>query len=154
MKKLLLGLAAICSAGALFAQSQSISLSDNGLYGGSNTSGTFNSTDSFTTADTTPPDFLTGWRFRLLSLRLLQLRASRISRLRRRTVALRPRTRSLIQPLTMIPDTQQRSVVAGVAATWGLRRTAVMWQLDHIMFQISFFRSAVRRPALTHCRPR
>jgi hypothetical protein len=52
MKKLLLGLAATCSAGALFAQSQSISLSDNGLYGGSNTSGTFNSTDSFTLSTT------------------------------------------------------------------------------------------------------
>ena len=52
MKKLLLGLAATCSAGALFAQSQSISLSDNGLYGESNTSGTFNSTDSFTLSTT------------------------------------------------------------------------------------------------------
>ena len=42
----------LAPAGALFAQSQSISLSDNGLYGGSNTSGTFNSTDSFTLSTT------------------------------------------------------------------------------------------------------
>jgi hypothetical protein len=52
MKKLLLTLAVVCMSGALFAQSQSISLSDNGLYGGTNTSGTFNSTDSFTLSTT------------------------------------------------------------------------------------------------------
>ena len=52
MRRPLFALAAICISGALFAQSQSISLSDNGLYGGSNTSGTFNSTDSFTLSTT------------------------------------------------------------------------------------------------------
>jgi MYXO-CTERM domain-containing protein len=52
MKKLLLTLAVVCISGAAFAQTQSISLSDNGLYGGTNTSGTFNSTDSFTLSTT------------------------------------------------------------------------------------------------------
>jgi len=47
MKKLLLGLAAICTGGALFAQPQTLTLSDNGNYNGSNQSGFFNSTDTF-----------------------------------------------------------------------------------------------------------
>jgi len=48
MKKLLLGLAAICTGGALFAQTQTLTLSDNGNYGGTSQSGFFNSTDTFT----------------------------------------------------------------------------------------------------------
>src|SRR6267378_703830 len=53
MKKLLLILTCVVAiVGAAFAQSQSISLSDNGLYGGTNTSGTFNSTSTFTLSTT------------------------------------------------------------------------------------------------------
>jgi hypothetical protein len=48
MKKLLLGLVAICTGGVLFAQTQTLTLSDNGNYGGTNLSGFFNSTDTFT----------------------------------------------------------------------------------------------------------
>jgi hypothetical protein len=48
MKKFVLGLAAICTGGALFAQTQTLTLSDNGSYGGTNLSGFFNSTDTFT----------------------------------------------------------------------------------------------------------
>jgi hypothetical protein len=48
MKKFVLGLAAICTGGALFAQTQTLTLSDNGNYGGTNLSGFFNSTDTFT----------------------------------------------------------------------------------------------------------
>jgi hypothetical protein len=52
MKKLLLGLTATFTAGALFAQTQTLTLtltlSDNGNYGGTNLSGFFNSTDTFT----------------------------------------------------------------------------------------------------------
>jgi len=48
MKNLLLTLTVVCMGGAVFAQTQSISLRDNGLYGGTNTSGSFNSMDTFT----------------------------------------------------------------------------------------------------------
>ena len=48
MKNLLLGLAAICTGGALFAQTQTLTLGDNGNYDGTNQSGFFNSTDTFT----------------------------------------------------------------------------------------------------------
>jgi hypothetical protein len=49
MKKLLLTLTCVMAvAGTAFAQSASFSLTDNGLYGGSNTSGTFNPNDTFT----------------------------------------------------------------------------------------------------------
>jgi len=50
MKKLLLTLACVFAVStAAFAQvSASFSFTDNGLYGGTNTSGTFNSTDTFT----------------------------------------------------------------------------------------------------------
>ena len=58
MKKLLLGLAATCSAGALFAQTQALMLSDNGNYGGTNLSGFFNSNDTFTLQVSLS---LTGW---------------------------------------------------------------------------------------------
>jgi hypothetical protein len=49
MKKLLFTLACVFAVStAAFAQSPSFTFTDNGLYGGTNTSGTFNSTDTFT----------------------------------------------------------------------------------------------------------
>jgi hypothetical protein len=49
MKKLILTLACVFAVStAAFAQTASFSFTDNGLYGGTNTSGTFNSTDTFT----------------------------------------------------------------------------------------------------------
>jgi PEP-CTERM motif len=49
MKKLLLTLACLTLVcGAAFSQTASFSLTDNGLYGGTNTTGTFNPNDTFT----------------------------------------------------------------------------------------------------------
>ncbi len=64
MKKLFITLASLAIAGAAFAQTASFTITDNGLYGGTNTTGTFNSTDTFTlslygTFSGLPPGFST-----------------------------------------------------------------------------------------------